>query len=160
MKKVILFISLIFLLLIIVLSVKQSITYKPLKKIQNQSLNISLDKKEYRLGEQISFIITNNTLNNVYYFPETCASNLVQVFVIQDNEPMLIQSEPKICMLAPSVEIFLPNKSITGKIPEKTLSKMAQGIYKVRFDYSNVKRDQFSIGEHSVLDSETFKIVK
>lgn len=119
-----------------------------------------MDKKEYRLGEQISFIITNNTLNNVYYFPETCASNLVQVFVIQDNEPMLIQGEPKICMLAPSVEIFLPNKSITGKIPEKTLSKMAQGIYKVRFNYSTVKRDQFSIGEHSVLDSETFKIVK
>lgn len=160
MKNIILFILLISLLLVIIFSVKQKINYKPLDNSQNQSLNISLDKKDYGLGEPISFTITNNTPNNIYYFPETCASNLVEVYVIQGDKPTLIQGEPKICMLAPSVETLLPEKSIVSKIPEKTSSKMSPGVYMIRFDYSNTKRDRFGLGELSVLDSETFKIVE
>lgn len=160
MKKIILIIIAISLLLIIIFSIKEKITFKSLKNIQNQSLSIGLDKKEYRLGESISFTISNNTQKNVYYFPETCASSIVQVFVIQNNKPILIQGDTKVCMLAPSVETLSPNQSITGKIPEKTLSKMAQGTYKIRFNYSTEKKSRFGIGEHSIVDSETFIMVE
>ncbi len=127
---------------------------------QKTGVFIQLPKTTYGHDESIVFTVTNNTQQNVYYFPETCASSLVQVFLILDGDSTLIQGEQKICMLAPSVETLLPNGSITSKIPEKTFSKMAPGTYKMKFEYSTEKRDRFVIGEHSTVDSETFTVVK
>lgn len=130
------------------------------KDSQNQAANIKLSADEYRLGGLITFTILNNTQKAIYYFPETCASNLVHVFIIKNNESSLIQGDPKICALAPSVETLPPNKSITSKIPEKTLSKITPGSYMIKFEYSTVKRDQFGIGEHSIVESEIFTVVQ
>lgn len=160
MKKTIIPILLVFVLLVIIFLVKQYTTNKSTNNLQAHSLNIRLNKNEYRFGEPISFTITNNTQKNVYYFPYTCATNLIQVFLILGNRTTPIQGESKICLLAPSVNILLPGNRITSKISENNLSEMVLGIYKIRFDYSTEKRDRFTIGDHSFLESETFKIVK
>ncbi len=121
---------------------------------------IQLEKTTYRSGESVVFTITNNTQNNAYYFPETCASSLVQVFTIPDDNSTPILGDQKVCMLAPAVETLLPNGDITSKIPEKTLSKMVPGKYKIKFYYSTEKRDRFGIGEQSIIESETLTITK
>jgi len=61
-------------------------------------------------------------------------------------------------MLAPSVETLLPNKNITNVIPEKTFSKMVPGNYKIKFYYSLEKRDRFTLGAQSIVESETLTI--
>ncbi len=129
---------------------------------QKQKIGVAIqsEKTTYRLGEPIIFTITNNTQNNVYYFPETCASSLVQVFIVPDDSSAPIQGDQKICMLAPSVETLSPNTSITNKIPDKTLSKMVPGKYKIKFYYSTEKRDRFGIGEQSTIESEILTMVK
>ena len=127
---------------------------------QKTGVVIQLGKITYRASEPIVFTITNNTQNNVYYFPETCASSLVQVFIIPDNNSTPIQGDQKVCMLAPSVETLLPNKNITSKIPDKTLSKMVSGTYKIKFYYSTEKKDRFGIGEQSIIESEAITITK
>jgi len=127
---------------------------------QKTGVIIQLEKTTYRPSEAIVFTITNNTQNDVYYFPETCASSLVQVFIIPDDSSTPIQGDQKVCMLAPSVETLLPNRKITNKIPDKTLSKMVSGTYKVKFYYSTEKRDRFGIGEQSIVESEALTIVK
>lgn len=125
---------------------------------QNASVSIQFKKTTYGLDEPIVFTITNNTQQNAYYFPETCATSLVQVFIIPDNNSTPIQGDQKICMLAPTVETLLPNGNITSKIPDKTLSKMVPGRYKIKFYYSLEKRDLFALGEKSIVESETLTI--
>ncbi len=126
---------------------------------QNAGVFILLKKTRYSPGESIAFTITNNTPQNVYYFPETCATSLVQVFSVPNNNSIPIQDDQKICMLAPAVETLLPNKDITSNIPDKSLSKMTPGKYKIRFYYSSEKRDRFAIGEHLSIESAVFTIV-
>ena len=94
------------------------------KDSQDQSVSVRLSANEYNQGEPITITIKNSAQQNIYYFPETCASNLVQVLIVQDSEFAQIQGDPKICTLAPSVETLLPNGSITSEIPEKTVSKI------------------------------------
>lgn len=125
---------------------------------KNISVSIQLKKTTYSLSEPIFFTIMNNIQQNVYYFPETCASSLVQVFTIPDDKSTPIQGDPKICTLAPAVQTLLPNKDITSKIPDKTFSKMVPGDYKIKFYYSLEKRDRFAIGTQSIVESETLTI--
>ncbi|OGD07253.1 hypothetical protein A2899_03190 [Candidatus Amesbacteria bacterium RIFCSPLOWO2_01_FULL_49_25] len=125
---------------------------------QEPSVNIKLSANVYSQGMPIIFVIKNGTQRNIYYFPETCASKLVKVFTVQGNESILMDGDPKICALAPPVESLKPNETITSEIPEKTLPKMIQGVYKITFEYSTVKRDRFGLGELSSVASETFTI--
>lgn len=125
---------------------------------QNVSVSIQLKKTTYGLGEPIAFTITNNTQQSVYYFPETCASSLVQVFMMPNANSIPIQGDQKVCLLAPAVETLLPNGNITGKITDKTLSKMVPGRYKIKFYYSLEKRDRFGLGEQSTLESEILTV--
>lgn len=121
---------------------------------QNVSVSIQLKKTTYGLGEPIAFTITNNTQQSVYYFPETCASSLVQVFMMPNANSIPVQGDQKVCTLAPVVETLLPNGNITSKITDKTLSKMVPGRYKIKFYYSLEKRDRFALGEQSIVESE------
>ena len=132
----------------------------PTSSPNTQSVEIELSNKEYKQGESITLIVTNNTGQNIYYFPETCASSLVHVFLVQDDKFIPIQDEPKICQLAPSVQILPADKSITNKIADKTLSKMTSGIYKIQFRYSFEMRDRFGLGESILVESDTFTIVR
>lgn len=125
---------------------------------QNVSVSIQLKKTTYGLGEPIAFTITNNTQQSVYYFPETCASSLVQVFMMPNANSIPVQGDQKVCMLAPAVETLLPNGNITSKITDKTLSKMVPGRYKVKFYYSLEKRDRFGLGEQSTIESEILTV--
>ena len=127
---------------------------------QKTGIMIQLEKTTYRAGESIAFTIINKTQNNIYYFTETCATSLVQVFLIQDGNSTPIIGDPKICLLAPAVETLLPNGKIMSKIPDKTLSKMALSRYKIKFYYSFGKRDRFAIGEQSIIESETLTIAE
>jgi hypothetical protein len=127
---------------------------------QKTGIMIQLEKTIYRAGEPVAFTITNKTQNNIYYFPETCATSLVQVFSIQDGNSTLIVGDPKMCLLAPSVQTLLPNKNISSKIPDKVFSKMTPGTYKIKFYYSLEIRDRFGIGEQSIIESETITIAK
>lgn len=127
---------------------------------KNVSVSVQLKKTTFSLSEPIIFTITNNAQQNVYYFPETCAGSLVQVFTIPDDNSTLIQGDQKVCMLAPTVETLLPNGNITSKISEKTLSKMVPGDYKIKFYYSLEKRDRFAIGTQSIVESETLTILE
>lgn len=125
---------------------------------QNTGVFIQLKKITYRPGEPIAFTITNNTQLSVYYFPGTCASSLVQVFMMTNTNSIPIQGDQIVCMLAPSVETLLPNGNITSKITDKTLSKMVPGRYKIKFYYSLEKRDRFGLGEQSTIESEILTV--
>lgn len=125
---------------------------------QNVSVSIQLKKTTYGLGEPIAFTITNNTQQSVYYFPETCASSLVQVFMMPNANSIPVQGDQKVCTLAPAVETLLPNGNITSKITDKTLSKMVPGRYKVKFYYSLEKSDRFGLGEQSTIESEILTV--
>lgn len=127
---------------------------------QRAEVFIQLEKTTYRPGEPIVFTITNNTQQNVYYFPETCASSLVQVFISPDDNSIPIHGDQKVCMLVPTVETLLLNGNITSKIPDKTLSNMVPGRYKIKFYYSLEKRDRFALGEQSIVESEILTISK
>ncbi len=120
---------------------------------------IQLGKTIYKVGEPVAFVVTNKTQNNIYYIPETCASDLVQVFAIRGGDSTQIFGDPKVCMLAPSVVSLLPNKNISGKIPDDILPNMTPGKYKIVFEYSTEKIDRFAIGERLSIESAVFKIV-
>jgi hypothetical protein len=137
-----------------------TISPTPSESARNQEVKIELSKKEYKQTESITFTIFNNSGQSIYYFPETCASRLVHVFLIQNDKSIPIQGEPKICQLAPSVQTSLPDKSITNKISDKTLSKMTSGIYKIQFSYSLEMRDRFSLGENILAESDTFTLAR
>lgn len=126
---------------------------------QKTGVILQLDKTTYRSGEPIGFTITNNTQQNIYYFPESCAGSLVQVFKATDeNSPPI--GDPVVCLLQPSVQTLSMQQGITGNIRDKTLLMMTPGRYKIKFYYSLEKRDRFAIGAQSVIESETLTIVK
>ena len=160
LKNKIIIIFLVLALIPIGFFIKQGLPYKFSKNIQSQSLELKLDKESYRQNEPIAFTITNNTFQNVYYFPETCASNLVRVFDTSNNENVELVGDPIVCLLAPSVVVLPPNESVTGTVSKKILAKMTQGSYKLQFTYSLEMTDRFALGERSTIDSDTFAVVE
>lgn len=125
---------------------------------QKTGVILRLDTTTYRSGEPIGFTITNNTQQNIYYFPESCAGSLVQAFKATDeNSPPI--GDPVVCLLQPSVQTLSTQQSITGNIRDKTLLMMTPGRYKIKFYYSLEKRDRFAIGAQSVIESEMLTIV-
>ncbi len=137
-------------------SVKATII--PDTPVKTNEVSIKVDKPKFKQSETVAFTITNNTLGNIFYYPETCASKLAQVFIYKGKSFEPLEKNQIVCLLAPGVSTLSPEKNLSGSIPVKEREKMKSGKYQIKFEYSTEKVNQFSLGGRTVVESETFSI--
>jgi hypothetical protein len=123
-----------------------------------QTVRVSLEKSRYSVGEKIETTVTNNTSGPIYYYPESCAGRLVNVFSVSaDGEKPIIVDEI-VCMLAPEVNILPSGGQITGAVTNDLIKRMKPGSYKLQFKFSYEMRDRFALGEIITINSDAFEV--
>ena len=108
--------------------------------------------------KEISFTLLNNTDENIGIWPETCASQTVLLYKIDENEKLIINQREMICLLAPSPTNVKAYSSYSGKLNLASYeSKLVPGSYILELSYGTIE-ERFRLTNEKVASSSVFII--